>query len=169
MKEATVVLLRRGTKVLLPKIKRGFCANSRAGVGGKVEKNELVKACAVRELNEELRIKAHLDDLIKIAELDDVYYDWVAGRMTHRWRVYFFFLDVWEGEPQETNEADPTDAWFDFSSLPWDDMFVTYALWFPIIIRDDVVRDFIKLSCEYDQDNQPIDVRFTQHTLLRIP
>src|SRR5215213_3192703 len=66
MRDMTVCFLIRHTpadRVLLDFMKRGFAAGKYAGIGGRVEADETIRAAASRELYEETAILASYSDL----------------------------------------------------------------------------------------------------------
>lgn len=164
MIEATVVILRKcideKTLLLLPRIKCGWCAPYHAGVGGKRESGESIEDCAVRETQEELGVEIDRTGLTRFAQLDDLTFN-EEEELSHRYRVYYFFADKWEGFPRETAEADPADSWFEVSDLPWQKMFPTYPLFLPVALKGR--QKPLSISCLYDKDRKPLELRFLPH------
>ena len=64
-KVLTLVLLRKGSRVLLGMKKRGFGAGKWNGFGGKVEAGETVVEAAAREVQEECGLTVKTEDLGK--------------------------------------------------------------------------------------------------------
>lgn len=103
------------------------------GYGGKREKeDESIEHTAVRELFDEAGVKAHVEDLLPRGKLR---FFW-PGNETEgaNMDVYFYFLEKWEGEPQETNEMGEP-LFFKFSDIPYEDMMPNDKTFLPKMIN----------------------------------
>lgn len=79
------------------------------GFGGKQEPGETILQTAIRELFAESTVVGREEDLELVAKIN---FFW-PGNETNQsdMVVYFFFLSVYEGEPQESEEMGPPE-WF---------------------------------------------------------
>ena len=90
-------------EVLLGFKKNGFGAGKYTGIGGKVEPDESVVHAAVRELEEEINVKASGHALQKFGHLTFLFPakpDWSQV-------VHVFILTEWGGNPAESAEMKP--------------------------------------------------------------
>lgn len=114
--------------ILLGRKKRGFGVQKWNGFGGKIEKNETFRQCAIRELWEETGLTARPDDLALVAFLDFQYV--AAPELNHIGYVYF--LRTYEGTPAASEEMEP--QWFRPEQFPYDHMWKGDRTWLPMIL-----------------------------------
>ncbi|MCX6726196.1 MAG: 8-oxo-dGTP diphosphatase [Candidatus Shapirobacteria bacterium] len=124
--EATVVYLVKDNKVCMGMKKRGFGIGRWNGFGGKPKDKEMIEETAVRELLEESGVKADKENLIKRGKF---YYYQPNGD----WQINVFILNIWEGEPAETEEMKP--EWFEIEKLPLEQMWENDALWIGRVLK----------------------------------
>ena len=122
--QATLLFVIERDRILLIRKKRGLGAGKINGPGGRIEPGESASDCALRELYEELQIRA-----------------WSAEwRGNHRFQfidgyrldVDIFVTDGFDGEPTETEEAIP--LWFPLNAIPYDEMWADDRHWFPHLL-----------------------------------
>lgn len=122
--EATLVFVVRGGELLLMRKKRGLGAGKVNGPGGKLERGESSLACAVREVQEELRVTPlGLED----AGLNA--FQFVDG---YSIRVLVFRASGLRGEPVETDEGAP--LWTRLDAIPYHEMWEDDELWLPLVL-----------------------------------
>lgn len=114
-------------EVLLGRKKRGFGADKYNGFGGKIQEGESFRACAVREVQEEVALLVKEADLQAVALFDFVFP--YAPELTHLGYVYTF--DVYEGVPLESEEMEP--QWFTVEEFPYDNMWKGDRTWVPLL------------------------------------
>lgn len=142
----TLLLLRRGGKVLLAMKKRGFGEGKWSGVSGKLESGETIEQALIRECQEEIDVtpvRYHA-----VAELD-----FIQGTATNPWHmyVYAFVCDEWEGTPIETEEMAP--RWFTIDDIPYDDMWDDDRYWLEQALDDQkIIGEFT-----FDENDRLID------------
>ncbi|UPV99139.1 8-oxo-dGTP diphosphatase [Halorussus gelatinilyticus] len=126
MQSATLCYLLRPEReeVLLIRKKRGLGEGKFVGPGGKVEDGETPRECVVREVEEEIRVMPR--DPEKVGE-----FRFVFGEEP-RMFVHVFRTEEFAGEPESTPEADP--AWFDYESVPYDEMWEDDRHWLPHLL-----------------------------------
>ncbi|NQU77922.1 8-oxo-dGTP diphosphatase [Candidatus Falkowbacteria bacterium] len=122
-----LVYLFRDNQVLLIMKKRGFGEGKYNGPGGKVKEGETVEECAVRELQEEIRVTPR--DLEKLGYLEFVF----LKKLEWNTIVHVYRAGEFEGEPEETEECIP--EWFDLDKIPYPKMWDDDNYWFPIFLR----------------------------------
>ena len=121
---ATLLFVRHADQVLLIRKKRGLGAGKINGPGGRLDDGESPLHCAIREVQEELRITP-----TGVAPRGELAFQFVDG--------YALFVSVFsatgcEGEPQETDEAAP--LWVPVDAVPFDQMWADDRLWFPHLL-----------------------------------
>jgi mutator protein MutT len=117
MKEITMNLLYlvKGDQVLLAMKKRGHGAGRYNGVGGKLDPDESVEQCLVRESQEEIGVIPE-----KFEKMAYITFDlYMKGERVFE-HVYLFTSSKWTGKPTESEEVAP--RWFDIDKLPFDKM-----------------------------------------------
>lgn len=147
MIQATTCLLRKDDKILLAMKKRGFGVNKWNGVGGKQEQGEEIDITAVREVEEEIKVKIDPQDLEKIA----TFRFYFPYKPEWHMEVHFYFCYKWQGEPEETEEMKP--EWFDLNKLPYDKMWSDDIHWLPRVLKGE------KLEGElyFNEDNNTLN------------
>jgi 8-oxo-dGTP diphosphatase/8-oxo-dGTP diphosphatase/2-hydroxy-dATP diphosphatase len=151
LKQATLCFLVKDENVLLAMKKRGFGVGKYNGIGGKKNTEETIEAAAIREADEEIKVRVRR--LRKVATLNCQFPenpDW--GQ-----RVTVYLVDEWEGEPIETEEMAP--KWFNKNELPFNQMWPDEEQWLPLILdHNHIEADYI-----FDKDGKIIN-----HSLRRI-
>ncbi len=126
MKNATLCIIRDGSRILLGVKKKGLGVGKYNGFGGKVENGETIEAAALRELHEEASLTA--EHMKKHAEL--------TFKFPHKPEfdqvVHVFVTDKWSGTPAETDEMKP--EWFSAEKLPYEQMWASDAHWLPPVL-----------------------------------
>ncbi len=132
--KATVCLSIKEGKVLLGMKTRKIGVGCWNGYGGGIEEGETILGCAIRELEEEVGLKAKEEDLEKVAIVD--FHNQKSDGTTFVSRVHFFLVKDWEGEPKETEDgAMVTPTFFDINNLPFDKMMPADKEYFPLILK----------------------------------
>lgn len=121
---ATLLFCVNGGQVLLIHKKRGLGAGKINGPGGKLEPEESLADCALRETLEETGIKA--SDAASSGILCFTFTDGL------RLRVHPFVSRTFSGTLQETEEAIP--FWQDIATIPYADMWADDTLWLPHVL-----------------------------------
>ena len=128
--QATLTFIQKANRVLLIRKKRGLGAGMINGPGGKLEPNESILACAIREVEEEVGVTPL--DLSKRGELR---FQFVDGYAIH---VHIFVARDFKGQLCETEEAAP--IWFEEDAIPYDEMWEDDRLWLPHALSGGSVR-----------------------------
>ncbi len=121
---ATLMFVRDAGRVLLIRKKRGLGAGKINAPGGRLEPGETALQCAIRELEEEVCVRAGPAT-------------W-AGEHRFQFRDgYSLHVDVFAafgftGTPTETDEAVP--LWFEERSIPFAEMWEDDRLWIPHLL-----------------------------------
>jgi len=121
-----LVIVQRGSMVLLGRKKRGFGEGYFNGFGGKVEPGETVPQAALRELEEEAGVCAK--DLNHRGVLTFNFDD-----KPQPWEVHVFQVTDWDGEPHETEEMAP--QWFKEEDIPYENMWADDPYWYPLFLK----------------------------------
>ena len=128
MKVATLALIVKGDKILLGYKKKGEIGKGTLnGPGGKVEDNEGIEDCLIRETKEEVGITLDKNCLEKLGVLTFYF-----GK-TPDFEVHIFLTKVFHGEPKES--ADMIPNWYDINNLPLGKMLESDREWFPRMAR----------------------------------
>ncbi|MBI5871556.1 8-oxo-dGTP diphosphatase [archaeon] len=146
MKDRTLCILIRQNKILLGMKKRGFGEGNLNGFGGKLNKGESIKQAALRELYEEIGIKAKKENLKKVAEIEFVF----PFAVQKEWNqlVHVFLVNEWNGRPKESEEMGV--GWFDITSIPYERMWDDDKHWLPLILSGKT----IKARFSFDKENK---------------
>lgn len=122
----TLCLILKNDRVLLGMKKRGFGAGRWNGFGGKVEAGEAIEAAAKRETEEECGVIITEMEKVGIHEFE------FADKRGEILEVHVFRVDVWQGEPEETEEMRP--QWFTIDAVPYDEMWPDDIHWLPVFL-----------------------------------
>ncbi len=123
--EATLVFVVDGMRILLIRKKRGLGAGKINGPGGRLEAGETPLDCAVREVQEELRVTP-----TGLLHCGENRFQFVDGYGIH---VHVFRASGFEGRPEETAEAVP--HWFPLEAIPYEEMWEDDFLWLPLVLE----------------------------------
>jgi mutator protein MutT len=125
MTTCTLLFLTKDGQVLLAMKKRGFGAGRYNGVGGKVQSEESIEDCMMRECQEEIGVTPLSYEKVAVHEF--VFHDTNANNQTH-----VYVCNAWDGEPIETEEMEP--EWFEAEKLPYHMMWQDDSFWLPQIL-----------------------------------
>ncbi len=123
---ATLLFVVRDGRILLIEKHRGLGQGKVNGPGGRLEPGETPRAAAVREAEEEIRIRP-----TGIRPAGELRFQFVDGYSIH---VYVFRAHGFAGEPESTVEATP--LWADLDSIPYERMWEDDAVWLPLLLRE---------------------------------
>ncbi|CAG1016067.1 partial ADP-ribose pyrophosphatase, partial [Anaerolineales bacterium] len=149
MSNRTLCFLIRGnppSEVLLGLKKTGFGAGKYAGFGGKVEVGETIEAAAVRELEEESRIKISTDDLCPLGRLKFLF----PSKPNWDQVVHVFAVKAWTGNPVESDEMKP--IWCRVDEIPFESMWDDAHYWLPLVLEDRKIN----ARFVYKDDNETV-------------
>ncbi|MEK7729238.1 MAG: 8-oxo-dGTP diphosphatase [candidate division KSB1 bacterium] len=121
---ATLVFVVCAGRVLLIHKKRGLGAGKINGPGGRIDPGETELACAVREVQEELRITP-----VGLEPSGELFFQFTDGLAIH---VTVFKAAGYVGEPEETEEAKP--LWVAENEIPYEQMWADDRLWIPLML-----------------------------------
>lgn len=122
----SLVMVRKETEILLGLKLRGFGVGKWNGFGGKLEPNETMYQCALRELKEECGLNSK--DLRQIGILEFEFEDDPVLLEVHVFDTFMF-----EGNIIDTDEMRP--KWFNLSDVPYERMWASNSLWFPYLFK----------------------------------
>lgn len=121
---ATLAFVIKAGQILLIRKKRGLGAGKINGPGGRVEADESIHTCAVRETQEELGVTP-----LNHEKCGELQFQFVDGYSIH---VHVFRATDLEGEPVETEEAIP--IWAPLEDIPYHEMWEDDEIWLPHMI-----------------------------------
>jgi len=140
MKHATLCLPITNTEILLGRKKLRFGAGKWNGFGGKIEKNETPEEAAVRELDEESGLSAHVVNLEKVAVLK-FYFNGEAKFFMHT-----YLVRDWSGEPIESDEMIP--QWHPLKNVPYNEMWQADSIWMQKVLSGEKVAAHVHFKIE---------------------
>jgi 8-oxo-dGTP diphosphatase len=123
---ATLLFVTTADQILLIQKKRGIGAGKINGPGGRLDPGETPMACAIREVQEELGIRA-----LGVREAGELRFQFADG---FSMLVYVFRADRFAGTPRETDEAVP--RWTRLDEIPFDRMWADDRVWMPLMLRN---------------------------------
>ena len=127
---ATLLFVIREDQILLIRKKRGLGAGKINGPGGRLEKDESARECAIREVLEELRVTP-----VDVVQRGELSFQFVDGYSIH---ATVFVAAGCEGEAQETDEAVP--LWAPIDRIPYEQMWADDRLWVPLLLAGEHFR-----------------------------
>ena len=139
MKQTTLCLLIKDSKILLAMKKRGFGVGRWNGTGGKFDPekgDKNILDAAIRETKEEIGVE------IKNPEKVGFYHFRFPHKPEWDQDVHLFLAKEWVGEPSESEEMMP--AWFSLDEIPYEKMWADDIYWLPRILKGEKLEaDFI--------------------------
>jgi len=120
MRNATLVYVFDGEKLLLGMKKKGFGAGRWNGIGGKINPGESPEQAAQREVREEIGVQIEVDK-----PLGSIIF---RNSSKGDWTVHVFAVDRHEGQPRESEEMRP--QWFPIGEMPYEQMWDDDKLWY---------------------------------------
>lgn len=124
--QATLLFVVKNGEVLLILKKRGLGAGKINGPGGRLDDGETPYDCAIREVQEELRVTP-----TDVREVGQLRFQFVDGLSIHG---FVFRADDCDGTPEETEEAVP--MWTPIDQIPFDRMWADDRLWIPLMLEE---------------------------------
>jgi len=121
---ATLMFIRQNDRFLMIHKKRGLGAGYYNAPGGRLEPDETMLECAIRETQEELCITP-LDP----SHAGTVRFQFIDGHSIHG---EVFTATEFSGTPTETDEAIP--IWFSIHEIPYHNMWADDPVWVPKLI-----------------------------------
>jgi len=121
---ATLIFVIRNGEILLIRKKRGLGAGKINGPGGRIEPGESALACAVREVEEELRVTP-----TGVQRRGELRFQFLDGYGIH---VVVFSADGCDRVARETEEAVP--LWTPLGQIPYDEMWEDDRIWLPLLL-----------------------------------
>lgn len=122
---ATLTFIFKGNRVLLIRKKRGLGAGKINAPGGRLEPDETMLECAIREVQEELCVTPLNPEFY-----GESLFQFTDGYSIH---VHTYVAYDYEGTPSETDEAIP--LWFDIDKIPYDEMWEDDKIWLPLLLK----------------------------------
>tara|TARA_B100000902_G_scaffold397021_1_gene459573 strand:+ start:358 stop:888 length:531 start_codon:yes stop_codon:yes gene_type:complete len=120
---SSLVFICRDAEVLLIRKKTGLGAGKINAPGGKIEHGENAETAAIREVEEEVKLK--VKDLRKMGTLK---FQFIDGSKLALHCTVFKTLEF-IGEPEETTEATP--FWCNNNEIPYKEMWADDICWLP--------------------------------------
>ncbi len=116
-------------QVALSTKKYGYAKGKPNGYGGKVEHGEAIEQAALRELYEEAKIKANVQDLNLVGKL---LFEFPS--LQEDVLAYIYVLTKWQGIPKETKEMS-LPKWYNVNTLPLNKMWPSDKYWVPKLFK----------------------------------
>ena len=143
----TLCYIISGDQILLGIKKERFGKDKWNGVGGMVEeKDESIESGAVREIKEEVGLIVQENSLERVGEISFFF----TEKPELSRKVYIFLTREWQGEPLETEEMRP--EWFDFKSVPYNDMWAVDKAILPLLLAGKKVEGEVLYKNERDRE-----------------
>lgn len=123
--KGTILFVIQDGQILLIHKKRGLGAGKINGPGGRLDDGETPAECAIREVEEELRISP-----TGVDEIGELQFQFRDGYSIHVW---VYRASGFVGTPEETDEADP--LWTSIDEIPYDRMWPDDRIWLPLLLE----------------------------------
>jgi 8-oxo-dGTP pyrophosphatase MutT (NUDIX family) len=104
---------------------------ARGMVGGKRKDGEKILTCLKRETVEEVGVAIDQKSAQPLASVD--FYDKHPSGHNLGWRVHYFLVRHWIGNPRLISEFSEL-RWFPHGSLPYEEMLVDRRIWLPFAL-----------------------------------
>lgn len=146
MRDTSLVFIqRKDGAFLLARKRRGLGVSKWNGFGGKIEKGETMKECAIRELREESHLEGNPDDL---EERGRIYFEEEGHPEWNHWG-FIYILSQWKGTPYSSEEMiEP--KWFFPREFPYEDMWKADKIWIPMVIEGKKIKGRIVFKADGD-------------------
>ena len=125
---ATLMFVFRGDEVLLIRKKRGLGKGLINAPGGRVDPGETPEQAAIRELDEEVGLRAEQPKWC-----GEHRFQFRDGYTMH---VHVYATEQFSGQEIETDEAIP--LWFAKDAIPYDEMWADDRHWVPNMLRGEL-------------------------------
>lgn len=134
MRQATLCLLIKDSKILLAMKKRGFGMGRWNGTGGKFDpgQDKTIIDATLRETEEEIGVK------VKNPEKFGLFCFKFPHKREWDQDVHLFVSREWAGDPVETEEMAP--RWFSFDEIPYKNMWPDDIIWLPHVLKGEKVE-----------------------------
>lgn len=133
----TVCFLIENGHILLGYKKRGFGANLWNGFGGKVQPDESIEQCALREMKEEAGV-----DISRVENRGKMLFKFPNNEQP--FEVHIFVAKAHTGEPVESEEMRP--AWFNINQVPYSMMWIDDPFWLPQVLNGQSADGYIRFD-----------------------
>lgn len=124
------------------------------GISGFVEGKEKAEEAAVRELYEEIKVRAYEHDLTQVGVIHLFHLNADLTK-EETLTMTVFICEKWQGEPRATEQVRP--KWFDIAAIPYKDMFEDNETWLPKILAGDKV--IVEVISERNEQTQQTEVK----------
>lgn len=122
----TLLFVVKDDRILLIHKKRGLGAGKVNGPGGRLDDGESPMECALREVDEEIRVQP-----VGSRESGQLLFQFIDGYSIHVW---VYRADDCAGSPTETDEAIP--FWCPLDQIPFDSMWPDDEIWLPLLLQE---------------------------------
>lgn len=153
----TLIFVKDNSKILLGLKKRGLGEGKWNGFGGKIEKNESVTECVIRELKEESNLSVE-----KVNHIGVLVYEVVNRARVDL--VHVFTTNNHNGILMETEEMAP--QWYDVTNIPYGQMWPCAKLWHPYMLNEKYFIARIVYENEENISSSKIEEYDSLNTLL---
>lgn len=148
----TLLYIIKNDKILLAEKKRGLGMGMLNGVGGKLEKNETIINCLLREVKEEIGIVP-----LGLEQIGTIYFDYEYKGVKTQETTYAFVANDFEGVLIESEEVTP--KWFNKKELPFDRMFPNDKIWLPFLIDKKNFTAYLTLDKNFNPLTYDIKIK----------
>ena len=138
MKKVSLCYCLKPDQILLAWKKRGIGFDKWNGYGGKFIDGESSRTATVRETLEEIVVRIEESALKQVALIRFSF----EGVPTFECHV--FLTEVWQGEPQETDEMRP--QWFSRSAIPYAQMWSADIMWLPMVLAGQTIEGNVNFN-----------------------
>lgn len=158
MKPTTLCFVVTDTHILLGRKKRGFGADKMNGFGGKREAGETFRACAVRELFEEVGLVATPEQLEPVGLVDFRF----PFEPAYNHVNYVYLVRKYSGTPLESEEMEP--QWYPLTALPYDHMWEGDVAWVSRLLAGEKLEGYVTFG---EDNSHVIDMKFNVVEAIR--
>ena len=144
MKKTTLAVMVQDDKIFLWRKKQWMAQWVYNGIGWKLEWEESIEQCMIREAKEEIGVQVLENDLEKVWIMrfyfkDTPHYDT---------EVHVFMIKKFVWNIIESDEIEP--QWFDLWNIPYDKMWEADSIWLPKVLN---WESWLLFTWYFDKDN----------------